>query len=402
MEEFIAGLDIGTTKICAAAGEAGPAGELNITGVGTAPSRGLRKGMIVDLDSAVGSIMEAVEAAERESGKQITRLTAGISGEHIRGITADGIALIADGRVKNSDIDSAIDNAEKMFVPEGREIIHAIPACYRIDEQREIKHPVGMHARHLEVNVHFITAAVNPYENFCSCIKNAGFELENLVFQPLASMYSVLSEDEKEMGAVLLDVGGGTTDIVIVEEGAVRFSKVIPLGGESVTNDVSVCLQISQKAAEKIKLEYGRAIADGCENKKITFPGREKPVTLKFIAEIIEARVEEIFEFAGREFQQFRGASAPCGMVLTGGGALLPGLADKAGIFFNMPAREGSPVHNCSGLEKYGISPVYSTAAGLAGLCLLERRKRDGDIFSGPGMFGSINRKMRTWFRDFL
>lgn len=403
MGEIIAGLDIGTSKIRLAAAEGGPGGELNITAVGASASRGVRKGMIVDLESAAAAVVEAADEAERLSGSEIGSVAAGISGEHIQGIKGSGVALIAGDRVKDSDIDSAIAAAEKMTVPEGREVVHAIPTGYRIDEQKEIKDPSGMHARHLEAEVHFITAAANTYENFCSCIRRAGIELEYIIFQPLASVHSVLSEDERDMGAVLLDMGGGTTDIAVVEDGAAKLAGVVPLGGESITNDIAVCLGIPQKTAEKIKIEYGRASVDGCPDKKIKVPGADKSIPLGFIAEIIEARVEEIFEFAARQISGAAGASMPaCGMVITGGGSLLKGLEEKAGFFFDMPVRTGKPSRSASGIEKYGSGPEYSACAGLAGLCLLERRGSGGNVFSGPGMFGGINRKMKTWFRDLM
>lgn len=403
MSEFAAGLDIGTSKIRLAAGEGGPGGEFNITAVGAADSRGVRKGMIVDLESAAGAVIEAVEEAERLSGSEIRSVAAGISGEHIKGITGSGVSLISGGRVRDSDIDSAIANAEKMTVPEGREIVHAIPTGYRIDEQKQIKDPAGMQAGHLEAEVHFITAAANPYENFSSCIRRTGVQLEYIFFQPLASAHSVLSEDELDMGAVVLDIGGGTTGMVVVEEGAAAMCRVIPLGGESITNDIAVCLGVPRRTAEKIKTEYGRAAVDGCPDKKIKLPGADKSVPLRFIAEIIEARVEEIFEFAARELSGSGSSSPPaCGLVLTGGGSMLEGLEEKAGLFFNMPARTGKPSRRISGIEKYGSGPEYSAAAGLAGLCLLERGRSGGDVFFGPGMFGGINRKMKTWFRDLL
>jgi cell division protein FtsA len=401
MEEFAAGLDIGTTKIRVAAGDASPGGGLNITAVGEAESRGVRRGMIADMESAVRAVSEAADEAERQCGREIRKVAAGISGEHIESINADGLALITEGRVKSSDIDSAVENAEKLFVPSGREILHAIPTGYRIDEQREVAEPVGMYARHLEVSVHFITAALNPLENFTSCVRSAGFEIESLTFQPLAPVYGVLSEDEKDIGAVLLDIGGGTTGIAVIGGGSARRAGVLALGGESITSDLSLCLQLSRKAAENLKIKHGRASADACGGGKIKIPGADSPVPLKFISEIIEARVDEIFELASREIS--KSPSAPgCGLVLTGGGSLLEGMREKAERFFGMPTRLGTPAHNVSGLEKYGRSPAYSAAAGLAGLCLLERRKKGGAFFTGPGMFGGINRRMKTWFRDML
>lgn len=402
MNETIAGLDIGTDKICALAGEASPDGGVNLTGAGIAGSRGFRKGMLVDLDAAVSSIAEAVEEAERQSGVEIKRAAAGISGTHVQGINASGFAMIPGRGVKSQDIEKAVANAEEMFIPPGREVLHAEAYAYRIDEQREIRDPVGMQARNLEVSVYFITAAANPYENFLNCLKSAGIETECLVFQPLASVYSVLTDDEKELGTVLLDIGGGTTGIALMEEGFVRFAGVVPVGGGSITDDIAVCLGLPRNAAEKVKREYGRAEADGAPLKKIKLHGTEHSASVKLIAEIIEARAEEILELAGRELAR-GGAGAPaCGAVLTGGGALLEGLKEKAERFLNMPVRIGAPGRCVSGIEKIGTGPSFSAAAGLACICLSGSERRGGLFSPGAGMFQGINRKVKTWFKDFL
>jgi len=399
MEEYITGLDIGTTKICAIMCEGLGDDELNVRGVGVVPSRGLSKGMIVNLESTVGSIRKAVNEVEKVAGVKAEKMVVGISGEHVKSINARGVTPVVDNEVKRSHIDFAIEEARKSSVPEDREIVHVIPLDYLIDDQRNIKDPVGMTARHLEVKVHFITASVNSFNNICSCVRRAGYEIEGIVPQSMASAQSVLTDDEKELGAVLVDIGGGTTDVIVVQGGEGVYSKVIPLGGDSITNDIAICLRVAKPVAEKLKKLHGGALT-GAEGSDFHFQGAGG-VSLRYLCEVIEARVEEILCFVHREIQKsgFMGTGAR-GAVLTGGTSLLSNINEKAEAILKMPVRIGRPERKLSGLERFGISPVYSTAVGLAQCGMIERQRERKSKFS-PGMFDWFGKKMKNIFKDF-
>ena len=403
----VVGLDIGTTKILAVVGEITDKG-LDIVGLGSSPSHGMRRGVVVNIDSTVESVKKAVEEAELQAGIEIDGVIAGIAGSHIKGFNSRGVIAIRDREVTQGDIERVIDAAKAVAIPMDREVLHVLPQQFVIDEQDGIKKPLGMSGVRLEAEVHIVTGAVTSAQNIIKSCNRAGLEVQDLVLQQLASSYAALTEEEKDLGVALLDIGGGTTDIAIFHQGSIWHTSVIALGGNHVTNDIAVGLRTPPAEAEKIKRRYGCAMAALVRpEESIEVPsvsGREsRTLSRMVLAEIVQPRVEEILELAKKEMEKSGFLEMiPSGVVVTGGSALLEGLPELADQIFDLPVRRGTP-RNVGGMVSAIESPVYTTGVGLV---LYGMHHRDGRGFGtgaeGGGVFAGIGHRVRKWFGGFF
>ena len=401
-----AGLDIGTTKISCIIADQDAAGELRIVGVGNAPSEGLRRGAVVDLEKTVASIMRAVDEAERMAGIQAKGVHAGIAGDHIRSLNSRGVVAVSrkDNEIAPADVARVIEAAKAIAIPTDREIIHVIPQEFIVDDQDGIKDPVGMSGVRLEAEVHIITGAVTSARNICRAIQRAGLKVYDLTLEPLASAAAVLDDDEKDLGVVLLDLGGGTTDVAVFHEGAVRHTSIIPFGGANVTSDIAIGLRTPIDKAESIKILYGSALASlvrGDETVSVCGVGGrgDKEISRHVLASMIEPRMEEIFALANKEVR--KNHFAPLiggGVVLTGGTSLLPGAAELAEQVFEMPVRLGAP-RGLGGLSANVCDPRYATGVGLV---LHAAKSEEGPVdFVEVGASKTRSRfDLRNWFAD--
>ncbi len=371
-ERVIVGIDVGTTKICVLVGELDRDGKLNIVGVGTCPSQGLRRGVVVNIEETVTSIAAALDRAERLSGKKITTAYVGIAGSHIASENSKGfVAISPSGRdIVQNDISRAIEVARAIALPANREVIHVIPRGYVVDGQEGIKNPIGMSGFRLEVETHIITGAVSSIHNLIKCVHKAHVEIEDLVLEPLASSEAVLADGETDLGVALIDIGGGTTDIAVFADGAIWHSIVLPIGGNLITSDIAIGLRLPFGVAEELKVTYGHCdpstIADDDMIDLAQFmPDCDDLVPRKLLAEIIQARVEELLEMVHEEIRKsgYDGL-LPAGLVITGGTAELPGILSVAGQILDLPARIGSPL-GLHGLADSISRPAYATAVGL-------------------------------------
>ena len=356
-KDFVVGLDIGTTKICCIVGEvaeAGPNPVIDIVGIGTAPSNGLRKGVVINIDSTVESISKAVEEAELMAGVEISTVYTGIAGGHIKSFNSTGIVAIKDKEIQQSDIQRVIDAAKAVAIPLDREVIHIIPQEYVIDDQDGIRDPIGMSGVRLEAKVHIVTGAVSSAQNIIKCANKAGLNVSEICLEPIASSEAVLSQDEKDLGVVLVDIGGGTSDIAIFKEGSIVYTGVLAICGHHITNDISVGLRTPIAEAEKIKIDYGCALASlvsSDDTIEVPGVGGRKPRILsrRLLAEIIEPRVEEIFNLIHSEIQKSGYADVLSGgVVIKGGSTLLEGMPELAEFIFEMPVKRGIPMHRWS------------------------------------------------------
>ena len=365
------GLDIGTTKILCIIADQNAAGEMRIMGVGSAPSEGLRRGAVVDLEKTVQSIERAVSEAERMSGITVKGVHAGIAGDHIRSINGRGAVAVSrkDNEIAPADVERVIESAKAIAIPNDREIIHVLPQEFIVDEQDHIKDPVGMSGVRLEVEVHIVTGAVTSARNICRAIQRADLKVFDLTLQPLASAAAVLDHDERELGVVLIDIGGGTTDVAVWHEGAVRHTSIIPFGGHNITSDIAIGLRTPLDRAEALKIQYGAALASGVSDEMISVPGvggrDERTISRQLLASMIEPRMEEILQLANKEFR--KNHFAPLiggGVVLTGGTSLLPGVVELAEQVFELPVRLGRP-RGIGGLTTELTDPRNATGIGL-------------------------------------
>lgn len=405
MANTIVGLDLGTTKIACIIAEV-DRDELKIVGVGTASSEeGLRRGVVVNLEKTAKAIEKAVSEAELMAGVKINSVYAGIAGDHIRSINSRGVIAVSRGgnEITQADVDRVIDAAQAVAIPMDREILHVIPQGFIVDDQKGIKDPIGMAGVRLEVEVHIVTGAVASAENIYKSIKRAGLKVDDLVLQPLASSYAVLTPDEKSLGVCLLDIGGGTTDIALFFEDSIRHTAVIGLGGNNLTNDIAIGLRTPTDQAERIKRKYGCATVQQVrDDEVITVQGvagrEEREVSRQVLAQIIEPRMEEIFGLAQREIKRSDyGDMLGAGVVLTGGAAKLPGAAALAEQVFNQPARVGEP-KGLGGVSDAVKDPMYATGVGLV-LYGYEKRFRK-EVLDEENLFDSILGKMKGWFGD--
>jgi cell division protein FtsA len=407
-ENILCGLDVGTTKVCAIIAEADPAGGVKIVGVGTTRSEGLRRGVIVNLEKTVESIARAVEEGELMAGVEVRSVYAGIAGDHIRSVNSHGVIAVPRGGVEitRSDVARAIDAAKSITIPADREIVHILPQDFTVDDQHGIKDPVGMAGVRLEVDVHIVTGATSSAQNIVKAIQRGGYQVVDLVLEPLASAYSTLTEDERELGVVLVDMGGGTTDIALFHEGAVRHTSVIGLGGNNVTNDIAIGLRTPARDAERIKERYGAALARAVSgDEEIRVPGvasaQERRVSRQLLASIIQPRMEEMLQLVMREIRKSDWAEKiPAGMVLTGGASSLEATAMLAEEVLDMPVRIGYPL-GVTGLTDSIQDPRYATGVGLVmygserGLEQARASSREGE-----GWLQVAWERMRGWLGD--
>ncbi|MBW1711960.1 MAG: cell division protein FtsA [Deltaproteobacteria bacterium] len=401
--EIVVGLDIGTTKICAVVGEVLEDG-VEIIGIGTHPSVGLRKGVVVNIEATVNSIKQAVEEAELMAGCEISSVFAGIAGGHIQSLNSHGIIAVKSREVSQSDIERVIEAAKAVSIPMDREVIHTLPQEYIVDDQDGILDPKGMTGVRLEVRVHIITGAVTSAHNLIKCCNRAGLDVCDIVLESLASAEAVLTEDEKDLGAVLIDFGGGTTDLAVFLGGTIRHTSVLSLGGINLTKDIAIGLRTPDSSAEKIKKRYGSCLANRIgRNETIEVPstGGRKPRVLsrQILGEIIEPRVEEILTLTDRELARsgFK-ELASAGMVITGGSALIEGLSELAEQVSDLPTRIGYP-QGVAGLTDVINNPMYSTAVGLV---LLGAKGASGRKFRirDQNTFNKVISRMRDWFKE--
>ncbi len=407
---IVVGLDIGTTKVCAVIAKINAMGELEIQGMGIVPSRGLRKGVVINIESTASSVSSAMEKAEIQAGVEIKGVYIGISGGHIEGITSKGVIAISDKNreINETDISRAVDAATAIVIPVDRDLLHILPQEYIVDDQDGIKDPSGMSGTRLEVVVHIITAATTSVNNILKSVNKAGFDVNDIVLEPLASAQATLTEEEKELGVALVDIGGGTTDYVIFEEGSLRHTGILNIGGNHITNDIAYGLKTPVNSAEEIKLKYGAAVASFVDPlDEIEVPGLggrppryEKRINL---VEIMQPRIEEILELVNSEIEktgckQFLAG----GIVLTGGVALTPYIIDLATEVFNLPVRLGSPL-GIKGLVDIVDSPIFSTAVGLT-LYAQDNKPKLGptNTKDDEKNFKSIIHRMKEWFDEFF
>ncbi|MBW1980843.1 MAG: cell division protein FtsA [Deltaproteobacteria bacterium] len=404
-EELLVGLDIGTTKICAVVGEASQEG-LDIVGIGTHPSEGLRKGVVVDIESTVDSIKRAVEEAELMAGCEINAVYAGIAGGHIQSLNSHGVIAVKNREVTQQDIDRVIDAAKAVSIPFDREVIHILPQEYIIDDQGGIHNPLGMSGVRLEAKVHIVTGAVTSAQNIVKCCNRAGLDVCDIVLESLASAEAVLSPEERELGVALVDFGGGTSDLAIFSEKSIRHTSVLALGGNNLTNDIAVGLRTPVEEAEKIKQRYGCALTASIQkDETIQVPsvggGKPRVLSRQLLGEILEPRVEEICSLLHREIIRSGYADlVASGLVITGGSASLPGLAELAEQVFGLPVRTGIP-SNIGGLVDVVKNPMYATGVGLV-LYALNRKPKKLFRIRQNNIFNRLIDRMRRWFGDIV
>jgi cell division protein FtsA len=401
-DNIVVGLDIGTTKICAIVGECTDDG-IDIIGIGTAPSTGLRKGVVINIASTVESIRRAVKEAELMAGCEISTVYTGIAGGHIRGFNSHGIVAVKDNEITQADVTRVIDAAKAVAIPMDREVIHILPQEFIIDDQDGIKEPLGMSGVRLEAKVHIVTAAVTSAQNIIKCANRTGLNVAAIVLQQLASSEAVLTEDEKDLGVCLIDIGGGTTDLAIFSDGAIVHTSVLPLGGNHLTTDIALGIRTPQEEAETIKQRYGCALVEQVESGdmiEVPSVGGRKPRSLsrQILCEIIEARVEEIFQLIREEIRNTAYEDLlASGVVLTGGTSQLPGIADIAEDVLGLPIRFGA-AKKIGGLVDVVRSPCYSTGVGLVqyGAKNITRQ------FAHPAPSAGVYRKMTGRVREWL
>ena len=402
-KNLIVGLDIGTSKVIAIVGEISHDNEVDIIGIGSHPSRGLKKGVVVNIESTVQSIQRAVEEAELMAGCQIHSVYAGIAGSHIRSLNSHGIVAIRDKEVTHADVDRVIDAARAVAIPADQRILHILPQEFIIDEQECIKEPIGMSGVRLEAKVHMVTGAVSAAQNIIKCVRRCGLEVDDVILEQLASSYAVLTEDEKELGVCLVDIGGGTTDIAIFSDGAIRHTAVIPIAGDQVTNDIAVALRTPTQYAEEIKIKYACALtqlANPDETIEVPSVG-ERPMrrlARQTLAEVVEPRYEELFTLIQAELRR-SGFEDLCaaGIVLTGGSSKMEGVTELAEEIFHMPVRMGCPQY-VTGLVDVVRNPIYSTGVGLLLFGHQNRGLRESEARMGSGLT-SVWKRMKSWFQ---
>jgi cell division protein FtsA len=403
-KNLIVGLDIGTSKVVAIVGEVNEDGDIEVVGIGTHPSRGLKKGVVVNIESTVHSIQRAVEEAELMAGCDIRSVYTGIAGSHVRSLNSHGIVGIRDSEVSHSDVDRVIDAARAVAIPADQKILHILPQEYVIDGQEGIREPVGMSGVRLEAKVHMVTGAESAAQNIVKCVQRCGLEVDDIVLEQLASSYSVLTEDEKELGSCIVDIGGGTTDIAVFLHGAIQHTAVIPIAGDQVTNDIAVSMRTPTQYAEEIKIKYACALsqlANPDETIEVPSVGERPPRRLarQTLAEIVEPRYEELFGLIRDELRRsgFEELIA-AGIVITGGSAKMEGAVELAEEVFHMPVRLGFPQY-VEGLKEVIRNPIHATGVGLllyGHENLLRRGRRSTPVSSNVS---EIWERMRGWFQ---
>ncbi len=402
-KNIIVGLDIGTSKVVAIVGEQDENGDVEIIGIGSHPSRGLKKGVVVNIDSTVQSIQRAVEEAELMAGVPIDTVFAGIAGSHMNSLNSHGIVAIKDREVTPGDVERVIDAARAVPISADQKIIHILPQEFVIDNQEGIHDPVGMSGVRLEARVHMVTGAVSAAQNIIKCVRRCGLDVEDLILEQLASSYSVLEDDEKDLGVCLVDIGGGTTDIAIFTEGAIQHTAVIPIAGDQVTNDIAVALRTPTQHAEEIKLKYACALTQLAKpDETIEVPSiGDRParrLARQTLAEVVEPRYEELLTLVQAELRRsgFEDLIA-AGVVMTGGSSKMEGLIELAEEVFHMPVRLGVPQY-VTGLVDVIRNPIHATGVGLL---LFGKHTRGGRVSEAPvnGGFKAVWDRMKSWFQ---
>ncbi len=407
--EHIIGLDIGTTAIRCIVAQKADEGNPTILGIGSAPSLGIRKGAVVDVEETVNAISAALDNAEKITGVPIEHAYVSLGGSHIQSQLSKGVIAVskADGEITEDDAARVINAAQAVSLPSNREIIHVIPKDYIVDGQEGVKDPVGMMGVRLEVVAHIIDGSTPFIKNLTKCIYQAGVDIDDLVISPFAVSKAVLSKRQKELGVMVLDLGGATTGMAVYEEGDLLHVAVLPVGAVHITNDIAIGLRTSIDVAEKVKLEYGTALPEEVRDKEeIDLSKIEKSETEKVsrhhVAEIIEARVEEIFKMAEKELRKIKRAGLlPAGVVLCGGGAKLPGIVDLAKKSLRLPAQVGFP-HELPGVIDKIDDPAYATAVGLILWAMDDKERHDSKKGLFPASWQSSASKIRKWFKAFL
>jgi cell division protein FtsA len=402
-KNLIVGLDIGTSKVVALVGEISPTGELEIIGIGSQPSKGLKKGVVINIEATVHSIQRAVEEAELMASCEIHSVYTGIAGSHIRSLNSHGIVAIQNNEVSQVDIDRVLDAAKAVAIPADQKILHILPQEYIIDSQDSIREPIGMSGVRLECKVHIITGAVSAAQNIVKCVQRCGLNVNDIILEQLASSYAVLSDDEKDIGVCLVDIGGGTSDIAVFVNGAIRHTAVIPIAGDQVTNDIAVALRTPAQFAEALKMSKACADASSVDREEmIVVPtaagdGRGRQVARHTLAEVVEMRYAELFELIKAELTRSGFAdSVAAGIVLTGGASQMPGTLELAERIFDMPVRLGLPQH-VQGLEEIIHNPVYATGVGLL-LHSLKQRIAHPKVVKPVGV-GGVFTRMKAWLQ---
>ena len=404
--DIIVGLDIGTTKICAVVGDVHPEA-IEIIGIGTHPSEGLRKGVVINIEKTVNSIKEAIEEAETMAGCEISSVYAGIAGGHIKGFDSHGVIALKEREVTKKDIDRVIEAASAVAIPMDREVIHVLPQEFIVDEQDGIVDPLGMAGVRLEAKIHIVTGAVTSAQNIIKCANRAGLDVCDIVLESLASSEAVLSDEERNLGAALIDFGGGTTDMAVFSKGSIKHTSVLALGGDNLTYDISIGLRTPRLEAEKIKIKYGCGLSSMiAKDETIEVPGvggrKPRVLSRQILGEILEPRVEEIFTMIHNELARSGYESMiNSGIVITGGSAELAGIPELAEQIFDSPARTGFP-KGIGGLVEVVDKPMYATAVGL--VLYGAKRNQEGKKFRirDTNIFGRVMDRMKKWFKDVI
>lgn len=400
--DLIVGLDIGTSKIAALVAEVATDGTLNVIGLGTQASRGLRKGVVVNIDATMATIQRAVEEAEAMANCRISEVYTGVAGSHIRSLNSSGMVAIKEKEVMQADVDRVMDTAKAVAIPNDQQILHILPQEFIIDGQDGVKEPLGMSGVRLEVKVHIVTGAVSAVENIAKCVRRCGLTVNDVILQPLASATAVLNEDEQELGVCLMDIGGGTTDLAVFANGAIRHTAVIPIAGDQVTNDIAMTLRTPTKEAEELKVRHGcalRQLADPTEIVEVPGVGERAPRKLsrQTLAEVIEPRIEELYSLVQAELRRSGFEELlSSGIVITGGTAQLAGMLELGEEVFHLPVRLGVPAYS-GGLADIVRNPRYATAVGL----LLEGRDqwlRAESLRNQTAGIGGMAERMKQWF----
>ncbi len=402
-KNLVIGLDIGTSKIVAIVAELQPEGTLRVIGLGQHVSRGLKKGVVINIDSTVNAIQRAIEEAELMADCKIKSVFTGIAGSHVKSLNSHGMVKIKDAEVSQPDVDRVIDTARAISLPGDQQILHILTQEFIIDGQEDVREPLGMSGMKLEVKVHIVTGAVAAAQNIIKCIKRCGLEVSDLILQPLASSTAVLTEDEKELGVCLVDIGGGTTDIAVFKNGAIRHTAVVPIAGDQMTNDIAVAFRTPTQSAEDIKVKHGCALRQLADPREIVevpgVDGREpRQLSVQTLAEVIEPRVVELYEFVLGELRRSgMEEMIASGIVITGGSAMMRGMIELGEEIFHMPVRMGLPRY-VTGLSEVVSNPRYATGVGLVlmGKQQIERHLQ-GQMDSSS--IGRIFDKMKSWFQ---
>jgi len=402
-KNLIVGLDIGTSKIVAIVAEILPEGRLEIIGMGQTPSRGLKKGVVVNIESTVNAIQRALEEAELMADCKIREVYTGIAGSHIRSLNSHGMVAIKDKEVGQSDVDRVIETARAVIIPTDQQVLHILTQEFIIDGQEDVREPLGMSGVKLEVKVHIVTGAISAAQNIIKCVRRCGLEVRDLILQPLASSMAVLSEDEKDLGVCLVDIGGGTTDIAVFTGGAIRHTSVIPIAGDQITNDVAMALRTPTADAEDLKVKYGcalRQLADAKEMIEVLGVGDRpaRQLSRQTLAEVIEPRVEELYSLVQAELRRSGFEELlSSGIVITGGSSAMEGMAELGEEVFHMPVRLGMPQY-VGGLAEVVRNPRFATGVGLL-LAGMDQHQRHHLATMQNGSMTQIFNRMKSWFQ---